>query len=96
LPVTRRWSLGKDLGEIDVRRDARSYLWEIRRGEETRTIQFNVSGSVLASSDAGLPPEVVAAKQTNGRSAVMGVLAMDDPPKDIVASSTGISFKLPD
>jgi TIR domain len=96
LPVTRRWTLGRDLGPVLVNRDAKSNLWEINRGDEVRTIQFYVSGTVLASDDGGLPPEVAEAKQTNGRSAVMSVLAMEDPPKDIVASSTGISFKLPD
>jgi hypothetical protein len=96
LPVTKRWTLGSDLGSIPVRRDGKARLWEIRRGDETRRIQFFVSGTVLESSDEGLPPEVAEAKRTEGRSAVMSVLAMENPPEDVVALSTGISFTLPD
>lgn len=96
LDVTKRWTLSADLGAFNVNRDGKARLWEIQRGDEKRRIQFFISGTVLESADEHLPSEVAEAKKSEGRSAVMSVLAMDDPPENVVALSTGISFTLPD
>lgn len=96
LDVTGRWMLSGDLGSFAVNRDGNARLWEIRRGDETRRIQFFISGTVLSTDDEHLPPEVAEAKISEGRSAVMSVLAMENPPENVVALSTGISFTLPD
>lgn len=61
-------------------KDAVGWRWEIERGEETRRLLVEVAGSAMASGDAGLPEETVAAKATQGRSAVEGVLDRQDPP----------------
>jgi hypothetical protein len=97
LPVTRRWLVVADYGKISAgRRDAVAYLWGIRRGEETRRIAVYISGTAMDSDDRGLPPEVVAAKKTRGRSVLSGLVGLDDPPPDVMATTAGISLTLPD
>lgn len=97
LEVTRRWTIDADLGSADPgNRDAVSHLWQISRGDETRRIQVFVSGTAMASQNDGLPSEVAQAKETNGRSVVATLLALDDPPRQVMVSTAGISLTLPD
>jgi hypothetical protein len=97
LPVMRRWLVVADHGQVSAgSRDAVAYLWGIQRGEETRRITVYVSGTALDSADEGLPPEVVAAKNTNGRSVLSGLVGLDDPPRQVMATTAGISLTLPD
>jgi hypothetical protein len=97
LPVTQRWTIGADLGPVSAgRRDATSFLWEIARRGETRRIQVYISGTAMRVDNEHLPREVVHAKETNGRSVVATLLALDDPPAEVVATTAGISFSLPD
>jgi hypothetical protein len=97
LPVTRRWTIVADSGEkIPVRRDAVSYLWPIRRGDEDRQIQVFISRTALMSEDEHLPREVAEAKATNGRSAVSTLVALDDPPEQVMVTTAGVSLTLPD
>jgi TIR domain len=97
LPVRRRWTISHDLGAGPPRpRDAVSYLWQIDRGEETRVIEVYISRTAMQSANEHLPPEVVRAKDTNGRSVVVTLLGMDDPPEELMVSTTGISHTLPD
>lgn len=96
LPVNRRWLVTADHGEVSAgRRDAVAYLWEIRRGDEARRIAVYVSGTAMRSEE-GLPPEVVAAKNTRGRSVLSSLVALDDPPAEVMATTAGISLTLPD
>ena len=95
LPVTQRWTIVADTGEkIPVRRDAVSYLWSIRRGDEERRIQVFISRTALMLED--LPREVAQAKETNGRSVVVTLLALDDPPEEVMVTTAGISLTLAD
>jgi hypothetical protein len=97
LPVTRRWTMVAETGEeIPVRRDAVSYLWPIRRGDEERQIQVFISRTALMSDDEHLPREVARAKETNGRSVVATLLALDEPPGQLSVTTAGISLTLPD
>jgi hypothetical protein len=97
LPVTRRWTIVADSGEkMPVRRDAVSYLWPIRRGDEDRQIQVFISRTALISDDEHLPREVVQAKATDGRSVVVTLLALDDPPEEVSVTTAGVSLTLPD
>jgi hypothetical protein len=97
LPVTRRWTIVADSGEkVPVRRDAVSYLWPIRRGDEDRLIQVYISRTALMSEELHLPREVAQAKETDGRSAVVTLLALDDPPEEVMVTTAGISLSLPD
>ena len=97
LPVTRRWTIDADLGPVGVgSRDAVSYLWQIARGDETRRIQVFISGTATSVDNDHLPSEVANAKETNGRSVVASLLALDDPPSQVMATTAGIRLTLPD
>ena len=76
--------------------DAVSYLWPIRRGDEDRLIQVYISRTALMSEELHLPREVAQAKETDGRSAVVTLLALDDPPEEVMVTTAGISLSLPD
>jgi hypothetical protein len=97
LPVTRRWAVESCLGQGDAgRRDAVVYLWRIRRGEEVRTIQVFISGTALSTENEYLPSEVASAKDTEGRTAVATLAALDDPPSQVMVTTAGISLTLTD
>jgi hypothetical protein len=69
-------------------RDGTGYAWRLRRGDETRSVVVWISGSVMASSPAGLPPEVAEARRTKGRSALATHLRGDEPPAEILVVNT--------
>jgi hypothetical protein len=48
------------------------------------------------SEELHLPREVAQAKETDGRSAVVTLLALDDPPEEVMVTTAGISLSLPD
>jgi hypothetical protein len=50
----------------------------------------------MASANEGLPPEVAEAKETNGRSVISTLLAIDEPPSQVMVSTIGVSLTLPD
>jgi hypothetical protein len=50
----------------------------------------------MDSEDRGLPEEVVAAKNTHGRSVLSTLVGLDDPPSDVMVTTAGISLTLPD
>src|SRR3954451_6739421 len=84
LRVTQRWLIEADLGPVGAgRRDAVSFLWQLRRAEETRRVQIYISGIASASANEHLPREVAQAKETNGRSVASTLLALDDPPAEV-------------
>ena len=97
LPVTRRWSLVEDFGQVSAgNRDAVAYLWGIARGEESRRVTVFISGTAMESRDEGLPQDVVAAKNTRGRTVVATLVALDDPPRQVMVTTAGISRTLPE
>jgi hypothetical protein len=97
LSVTRRWVIDTNLGPVGAGdRDAVSFLWEVRRGEETRRVQVYISGTAWASANEHLPREVAQAKATNGRSGVVTLLALDDLPTEVSVTTAGISLTMPD
>jgi TIR domain-containing protein len=96
LPVVGRWSVVNDLGEVSAgRRDATAFLWGIQRGQEQRQIAVYISGTAMMA-DWGLPEEVVAAKNTHGRSVLATVVGLDDPPHEVSVTTAGVRFGLPD
>ena len=50
----------------------------------------------MVSADEHLPREVAQAKATNGRSVVGTLVALDDPPGEVMVSTAGVSLTLPD
>jgi hypothetical protein len=97
LPVVARWLVVADHGQVSAgNRDAVAYLWGLQRGEETRRIMIYVSGTAMDSADEGLLREVVAAKNTRGRSVLSTLVGLEDPPSEVMVSTAGVSLTLPD
>ncbi len=96
LPVTQRWTIFENHGKVrSGDRDADAFLWEIRRGDETRDVQIYISRTAMASSNEGLPWEVAQAKLTDGQSVVATLLGVDDPPREVSVTTAGISMTMP-
>lgn len=93
LPVVARWTVARTDGIVDSGRDATAYLWWIERGEDIRPITVFVSGSAMDSANEGLPKDVVAAKESVGRSVVSGLLGLDDPPRRVMVSTAGVRWE---
>lgn len=92
LPIAPRWKIARTDGVVDSRMDATAYLWWIGRGEDVRPITVFITGSAEASTQ-GLPKDVVAAKETAGRSVVTGLLGLDDPPRRVMVSTAGVRWE---
>jgi hypothetical protein len=96
LPVVSRWMVMTGFGEVDSgNRDATAYCWEIQRSEEIRRITVFISGTAMRSADERLPSEVVAAKNTHGRSVLSTLVGLDEPPRQVMVTTAGISLTLP-
>lgn len=50
----------------------------------------------MASDNEYLPREVAQAKDTDGRSVLQTLVALDEPPEQVMVSTAGISLTLPD
>ena len=92
-----RWVIDDYLGTIDPgNRDASAHLWGLRRGEQTFRIAVYISGTAMEVDNKALPPDVAQAKWTNGKSVVTNVLSLDEPPIEVMVSTDGVRFSLPD
>jgi hypothetical protein len=65
-------------------------------GDENRRVMVYISGSAMTSDTSGLPQEVAAAKDTHSRSVLAALVAVDDPPRQVMVSTCRISWTLPD
>lgn len=95
LPVPRRWIIDGGLRNSVTRPDGRDgdlFVWQIRRGDEIRKICVFVSGTAMAVANDHLPREVVTAKETEGRSVVAMLASLEDPPKEVMVSTAGVSL----
>jgi hypothetical protein len=89
--ATGGWSIEGEARVVASRwRDGTGYAWQLRRGEDTRRVVVWISDSVIASSAAGLLPEIAAARRTKGRSALRTHLLEDEPPAEILVASDGV------
>ena len=95
LPVTRRWFIDIYIGVVPTPRDATAFQWRIRRGDESRSVCVYISGTAMASADDHLPREVVEAKTTTGRIVITSLLALDEPPEEVMVSTAGVSLTMP-
>jgi len=97
LPITRRWRLGRDFGNVSAgRRDAVAHAWEIVRGDQSRLVTVYISGTAMASENQHLPQEVARAKETDGRTVVADLVSLDDPPEEVSVTTAGVSLAMPD
>jgi len=93
---TPRWTIDENHGKVSAgNRDAESFLWKIRRGDETRDVQVYISRPAMASSNEHLLQEVAQAKETEGRSVVAALLGVDDPPREVSVTTAGVSMTMP-
>ena len=76
---------------MSTRRDAVAFIWTIERQGERHDIAVYISRTVLACDDEGLPPEVVTAKATNGKSVAESLADVDDPPKELLVTTVWIN-----
>jgi hypothetical protein len=96
LPVVLRWRIDGEGEQVSAgNRDAVAYRWSLARGAESQRVTVFISGTALASANAGLPPEVSAAKETHGRSVVFGLLGLQKPPEEVLVATDGIRWGLP-
>lgn len=96
LIVKARWLVVAYNGTMPTRRDVVAYNWTIQRGDEQREVVIYISGTAMVVDDRGLPEEVVAAKNTQGRSALASIVGLDEPPTEITVTTAGLSLTGPD
>ena len=89
--ASARWRVVGGGEKMATRRDAIAFIWTIERDAERHDIAVYVSRTVLACDDEGLPPEVVSAKATDGKSVVESLADIDDPPKELLVTTVGIN-----
>jgi hypothetical protein len=89
--VDTPWVVTGGGDRMSTRRDAAAFIWTIERGDEHHDIAVYISRTVLASDDDGLPPEVVKAKATDGKSVAESLADVDDPPKELLVTTVGIN-----
>jgi hypothetical protein len=94
------WEIAGQLGpESRSGVDGAGWLWELHRGEEpnieARRVLIEISGSALASSHV-LSDETAAAIESEGRTEIERVAAMDDPPQIVQCSTHGVRDVYPD
>lgn len=96
LPVPQRWRIVRTDGAVDTPEDATAYRWWIERGDDSRSITVSITGSAVWSSNEGLPKDVAAAKETEGRSVVEGLLGLDAAPRRVSVSTAGVRWEAED
>lgn len=86
------WELRQDSGPYPgpwEGKDAVSWVWRIYRGDESRTVLVEVSGTAMSLAEEHLPAVTAGARATSGRSEVEKVLELEAPPERISLGSTG-------
>jgi hypothetical protein len=73
----------------DFEKDASRWLWEIERDGERRRIEVMLTMPSVASANP--LADVREARETKGQSALERYLENDDPPRQILVSTNGIS-----
>ena len=69
--------------------DAQGWLWELRRGDDARQVLVEISRTALGVEEQALPSDTAAAIKTEGRSQLVDVVELDEPPRVIVCSTDG-------
>jgi hypothetical protein len=86
------WQITANLGRhARAGVDARGWLWEITRGVQVAQVVIEISGTAWSSDPPRLPEDTRHALETDGRTELLKVLDLDDPPRVIRCGSTGCS-----
>jgi len=88
-----RWEISANLGRHACAGvDARGWLWEITRGDQTARVVIEISGAAWSSDPLHLPEDTRQALATDGRTELLKVLDEEDPPAVIRCGSTGCAY----
>jgi hypothetical protein len=88
-----RWEISANLGRYERPGvDARGWLWAIKRGDEAVEVVIEISGTAWSSDALRLSEDTRQALETDGRSELLKVLDLDDPPRIIRCGSQGCSY----
>jgi hypothetical protein len=86
------WQISANLGrQTRTGVDARGWLWEITRGDQVAQVVIEISGAARSSDPLQLPEDTRQALETDGRTELLKVLDLDNPPRIIRCGSTGCS-----
>jgi hypothetical protein len=86
------WQISANLGRHPrTGVDARGWLWEITRGDQVAQVVIEISGAAWSSDPLRLPEDTRHALETDGRTELIKVLDLDNPPRVIRCGSTGCS-----
>jgi hypothetical protein len=72
--------------------DGSGWLWEIGRGDQVARVTIEISGSVWSADPLALPEDTRRALETDGRTELLKVLVLDDPPRVIQCGSSGCTY----
>lgn len=70
------------------------WLWRLRKSddpERRHSVSVGISGTALSMDETALPPRIVIARETEGRSEVEQVLEWPDPPDEITVGSQRVT-----
>jgi hypothetical protein len=72
--------------------DAGGWLWEITRGDQVAQVLIEISGEAWSTDPRRLPEDTRQALETDGRTELLKVLDLDDPPGVIRCGSAGCEY----
>jgi hypothetical protein len=84
------WEISANLGRhARTGVAARGWLWQITRGARVAQVVIEISATAWSSDPLGLPDDTRHALETDGRTELLKVLGLDDPPSLIHCGSEG-------
>jgi len=87
------WEINANLGRYErTGVDARGWIWKITRSDQALNVVIEISGTAWSSDPQGLPEDTRQALETDGRTELLKVLDVDDPPRVIHCGATGCSY----
>ena len=87
------WEIRANLGRHERPGvDARRWLWAVTRGDEAAQVVIEISETAWSSDPLRLPEDTRHALETDGRTELLKVLDLDDPPRVIQCGFTGCSY----
>ena len=87
------WEISANLGRhVRTGVDGAGWLWEITRGEQSARVVVEISGTALLSDPLRLAEDTRNALETDGRTELLKILDLDDPPLVIRCGPTGCSY----
>jgi hypothetical protein len=81
------WKISTNLG-----RDAHVWVWEIRRPDQIARVVIEISATACSSHPLDLPDDTRRALETDGRTELLKVLELDEPPSVIRCGATGCTY----